>query len=160
MARKAGQIIARGPRTWLVRISIGRDQRSNTRKYNNKTIHGSMRDAQLYLSRRLQERQIGQLPQAAAMHLNDFLDQWLTTVAHPRLRPRTYDGYESSLRLYIRPTLGTRPVGSITAFDLQSLYADLLKKGLSAATIRGTATILQSAMGQAVRWKMLVLPKR
>lgn len=119
-----------------------------------------MRDAQLYLSRRLQERQIGQLPQAAAMHLNDFLDQWLTTVAHPRLRPRTYDGYESSLRLYIRPTLGTRPVGSITAFDLQSLYADLLKKGLSAATIRGTATILQSAMGQAVRWKMLVLPKR
>jgi integrase len=46
MARKAGQIIARGPRTWLVRISIGRDKQSNTRKYDNKTIHGSMRDAQ------------------------------------------------------------------------------------------------------------------
>src|SRR5262249_32169851 len=150
MARKAGQIIARGPRTWLVRISIGRDKQTNTRKYHNKTIHGSMRDAQLYLSRRLNDHPIGQLPQAAAMHLNDFLDQWLTTVAQPRLRPRTYDGYESSLRLYIRPTLGTRPVGSITAFDLQSLYAELLKKGLSAATIRGTATILQSAIDQAL----------
>jgi len=62
MARKAGQIIARGPRTWLVRISIGRDGQSDTRKYHNKTIHGSMRDAQLYLSRKLQERQIGHLP--------------------------------------------------------------------------------------------------
>jgi hypothetical protein len=38
-----------------------------TRKYHDKTVHGSMRDAQLYLSRKLQERQIGQLPQAAAM---------------------------------------------------------------------------------------------
>ena len=65
MARKAGQIIARGPRTWLVRISMGRDKQTNTRKYHNKTIHGSMRDAQLYLSRKLQERQIGHLPQAA-----------------------------------------------------------------------------------------------
>lgn len=121
MARKAAQIIARGTRTWLVRVSIGRDGQANTRRYHNKTIHGSMRDAQLYLSRRLEERQIGQQPQAAAMHLNDFLDQWPATVAQPRLRPRTYDGYESSLRLYIRPTLGTRPIGSITAFDLQSL---------------------------------------
>jgi hypothetical protein len=48
MARKAGQIIPHGPRTWLVRISIGRDKQSNTRKYQHKTIHGSMRDAQMY----------------------------------------------------------------------------------------------------------------
>jgi hypothetical protein len=46
---------------------MGRDEKSNTRHYHNKTIHGSMRDAQLYLSRRLEERRIGQLPQAAAM---------------------------------------------------------------------------------------------
>ena len=137
-------------------MSIGRDKQTNTRKYHNKTVHGSMRDAQLYLSRKLQERQIGQLPQAAGMHLDDFLDQWLTTVARPRLRPRTYDGYESALRLYIRPTFGTRPVGSITQFDLQSLYAQLLQKGLSERTIAGAATILQSAMGQAVRCKLLI----
>ncbi|MGB8886509.1 MAG: hypothetical protein WCC87_07275 [Candidatus Korobacteraceae bacterium] len=112
MARKAGQIIARGPRTWLVRVSIGRNKQSNTRQYHNKTIHGSMWDAHIYLSRKLEERQIGQLAQAAAMHLSDFQDRWLTTVARPRLRPRTYDGYESSLRLYIRPILGTRAVGS------------------------------------------------
>jgi len=30
MARKAGQLISRGPRTWLVRISLGRDPEIRT----------------------------------------------------------------------------------------------------------------------------------
>jgi hypothetical protein len=42
MARKSGQIIARGPRTWLVRIPIGRDLESKTRKYRNKTLHSQL----------------------------------------------------------------------------------------------------------------------
>jgi hypothetical protein len=29
MARKAGQLISRGPRTWIVRISLGRDPDGN-----------------------------------------------------------------------------------------------------------------------------------
>ncbi len=46
MARKVGQLISRGPRTWLVRVSIGRDPETGTRKYRNKTISGSLRGAQ------------------------------------------------------------------------------------------------------------------
>src|ERR1700722_5305487 len=49
MARKAGQLIARGPRTWLVRVSLGRDRETGTRKYYNKTVRGSFREAQAYL---------------------------------------------------------------------------------------------------------------
>jgi hypothetical protein len=45
MARKAGQLISRGPRTWLVRVSLGRDPETGTRKYHNKTIRGSFRAA-------------------------------------------------------------------------------------------------------------------
>ena len=40
MARKLGQIIARGQNTWLVRIYQGRDPETGTRKYLNQTIHG------------------------------------------------------------------------------------------------------------------------
>jgi hypothetical protein len=32
MARKAGQIIARGANTWLVRVYLGRDPQTGTRK--------------------------------------------------------------------------------------------------------------------------------
>ena len=63
-ARKAGQLISRGPRTWLVRVSLGREPETGTRKYHNKTIRGSFREAQTYLNTKLQERGTGRLPRA------------------------------------------------------------------------------------------------
>lgn len=73
MARKAGQLISRGMRTWLVRVSLGRDPETGTRKYHNRTVHGSFREAQMYLNAKLQERDIGRLPRAAAIRLDDYL---------------------------------------------------------------------------------------
>ena len=49
MARKVGQII---------RVYLGRDHETNKRKYHNRTIHGPMREAQAYLTRRLRERDL------------------------------------------------------------------------------------------------------
>lgn len=156
MARRAGQLISRGPRTWLVRVSLGREPETGTRKYHNKTIHGSFREAQDYLNTKLQERHSGRLPRAAAISLNQYLDQWLTTAAKPRLRQKSYSDYQALLRLHIRPALGTRPLGAITQFDIQSVYAHLLESGLSPRTIEYTNAVVQSAFRQAVRWKMLV----
>lgn len=155
MARKAGQLISRGPRTWLVRVSLGREPGTGTRKYHNKTIRGSFREAQTYLNTKLQERGTGRLPRAAAISLNQYLDLWLTTTAKPRLRPKSYSDYEAMLRLHIRPTLGTRPLGTITQFDIQSVYAQMSERGLSPRTIEYTNAVLQSAFRQAVRWNML-----
>jgi len=81
---KTWELISRGPRTWLVRVSLGRNPETGTRKYHNKTIRGSYREAQTYLNLKLQERDIGRLPQAAALSLNQYLDQWLATAAKPR----------------------------------------------------------------------------
>ena len=108
MARKLGQIVARGQSTWLVRIYQGRDPETGTRKYLNQTIHGPFREAQRFLNLKLQQRDLNRTPRAAAITLNQFLDQWLATSAKPRLRARTFHDYESLLRLYIRPVLGTR----------------------------------------------------
>ncbi|HYL15798.1 MAG TPA: tyrosine-type recombinase/integrase [Terriglobales bacterium] len=155
MARKTGQLISRGSRTWLVRVSLGRDSETGTRKYHNKTVRGSFREAQTYLNGKLQEREIGRLPRAAAISLNQYLDQWLTTAAKPRLRPKSYIDYAALLRLHIRPILGTRPLGAIVQFDIQSIYSQMFERGLSARTIEYTNAVLQSALRQAVRWKML-----
>ena len=56
----------------------------------------------------------------------------MATSAKPRLRPKGYTDYESLLRLHIRPCLGTRPLGAITQFDIQSLYAQMFNRGLLA----------------------------
>lgn len=155
MARKAGQIVARGQNTWLVRIYQGRDPETRTRKYLNQTIHGQLREAQRFLSLKLQQRDKTGSPRAAAISLNQFLDQWLTTVARPKLRARTFDDYETLLRLYIRPLLGTRLIGAIGQIDMQELYSLMFERGLSARTIEYTNAVLESAFRQAVRWRML-----
>jgi len=59
MARKVGQIIARGDRSWLIRVYLGRDLETKKRNYHNRTIRGSMREAQAYLTRKLRERDLG-----------------------------------------------------------------------------------------------------
>jgi integrase len=98
---------------------------------------------------------LSRTPRAAAITLNQFLDQWLATSAKPRLRARTFHDYESLLRLYIRPALGTRLVGTIGQMDVQGLYAQTFARGLSAKTIKYTNAVLESAFRQAVRWRML-----
>jgi integrase len=103
MARKAGQLISRGSHTWLVRVSIGRDPETGTRKYHNKTVRGSFREAQAYLNARLQERDSGRLPRAAAIQLDQYLDQWLATAAKPRLRAQELCRLRSSTEATYSP---------------------------------------------------------
>jgi integrase len=155
MARKQGQIIARGQSAWLVRIYQGRDPQTGTRKYLNQTIHGPLREAQRFLNTKLQQRDRTRSPRAAVISLNQFLDQWLATVAKPKLRARTFYDYQTLLRLYIRPILGTRLIGAIGQIDMQELYAQMFERGLSARTIEYTNAVLESAFRQAVRWRML-----
>jgi integrase len=155
MARKAGQIIARGQSTWLVRVYLGRDSQTGTRKYHNQTIHGPFREAQRFLNLRLQQRDNGRVSRAAVLSLNQLLDQWLSTVVKARVRTRTFRDYEALLRLNIRPVLGGRLIGTISQMEMQSLYAQMFERGLSARTIEYTNAVLRSAFRQAVRWKML-----
>ncbi|MGD0458194.1 MAG: site-specific integrase [Terriglobia bacterium] len=156
MARKTGQIIGRAPRTWLVRVYVGRDAESKKRKYLNKTIHGGLRDAQAHLNRMLSERDLGRNLDSSKQTLNQYLDRWLEVCAKPRLRTKSFQDYEGLLRRYVRPQLGIKPLVSIQPLDIQSLYRELLDRGLSPRSIRYTHAVLRCALKQAVRWKLLL----
>jgi hypothetical protein len=72
MARKAGQIVSRGASTWLVRVDLGRDPQTGTRKYHNQTIHGPFREAQRFLNLMLQQRDNGRVSRAAVIRKGHF----------------------------------------------------------------------------------------
>ncbi len=108
MARKVGQIIAGGDRRWLIRVYLGRNLETNKRNYHNRTIHGPMREAQAYLTRKLRERDLGRDLEGAKITLNEYLDQWIQTAVKPRVREKTCLDYEGMLLRYIRPILGER----------------------------------------------------
>ena len=64
--------------------------------------------------------------------------------------------YEGLLRRYVRPGLGTKALQSISAFDIQTLYGDLIARSLSARSIRYTHAVLRSALKQATRWNLIL----
>ena len=55
MSRKLGQIIAVRENTWMIRIPMGCDLQTKQRSYYNRTVHGSLRQAQKFLGKKINE---------------------------------------------------------------------------------------------------------
>jgi integrase len=156
MARKVGQIIARGDRRWLIRVYLGRDHETKKRNYHNRTIRGSMREAQAYLTKKLRERDLGRDLEGAKITLNEYFDRWLETAVKPRVRQKTCQDYDGILRRYIRPSLGDRVLVSMRPMDIQTTYQGMIERGLSPRTVRYTHAVLRSALRQALQWRLLL----
>lgn len=150
----AGSIVARGERTWLVRVFMGRDA-NGKQVFHNRTVHGTKKDAQAYLNAVLRERDLGTFVDPAPITLGAYLDRWLNEAAKPKVRERTHADYASLLARYVRPVLGGRRLRDLTPLDVQALYTSMLERGLSPRTVRYTHAVLSSALKQAVRWGML-----
>lgn len=149
MARKVGQIIARGDRRWLIRVYLGRDHETQKRKYHNRTIHGPMREAQAYLTRKLRERDLRRDLEGAKITLNEYLDRW-----HSRETQSTREdppGLRKHVAPYVRPSLGERILAAMRPLDLQTTYQQMIERGLSARSVRYTRVVLRSAIRQAVQ---------
>lgn len=136
VARRPGQIIARGENTWLVRIFLGRDPETGKRNYHNHTVRGTRKDAQRYLTAKLRDRDVGVFAEPSYEPLNRYLDRWLDAAAKPKLKSKTFRDYENLLVRYVRPELGHRPLAQITPLDIQALYGQLQIRELSDRTVR------------------------
>ena len=134
----------------------GRDHQTKKRNYHNRTIHGPMREAQAYLTRKLRERDLGRDLEGAKITLNEYLDRWLETAVRPRVRPKTFQDYQGMLQRYVRPVLGERVLAALRPLDLQAVYHQMTERGLSARTVRYAHVVLKCAMQQAVRWRLLL----
>ncbi|MDF3017101.1 MAG: Phage integrase, N-terminal SAM-like domain [Thermomicrobiales bacterium] len=52
------------------------------------------------------------------------LDTWLAPSVKPSVKIRTYEGYESIVRVRVVPRIGKKQLAKLTPLDLQSLYRD------------------------------------
>lgn len=138
MARKVGQIVRRGDRTWLVRVYNGRDPGSKRRKYLNKTVRGGVRDAQSHLNKMLGERDHGRNLDSSRRTLSQYLDRWLDVCTKSRLRAKSLLDYEGLLRPLCPSPARREALAIVAVFDIQMLYHDLLDGGMSARSIRYT----------------------
>lgn len=85
--------------------------------------------------------------------VREHLERWLKTSA-ARTDPPTQERYESQVRLYINPALGSVKLAALDSARLQSFYDDLGKK-LKPASIRIIHSVLHQALKQAVRQRLV-----
>lgn len=152
----AGAITKRGKDTWRIRIAFGVDSNGKRRTYS-KTIHGSKKDAEKFLTAKLREKDLGVFVQPSSIDLNSYLDSWLAGTATQKRTKSTLNNYSDVLRLYVRPTLGPRRLADIKLADVQKLCIALSTSGKSASTVHNAHSVLSAAFKQAIREHLLAV---
>lgn len=148
-----GHIQQRGKTSWRVKAYVGRDA-DGVRRYVERTVRGTRREAERELSRLLVEVDEGRHAAAGPITFGELLDRWLD-VKRRLVEPKTIESYEWVNRNYVRPSLGERKVASLRPVDLDGLYSDLHRRGLSARTVRICHTVIRQALEQARRWGLI-----
>ena len=156
-----GHIRERGPGTWAVVVPVGR-YADGRPKYKWSTVKGGRRDAQRELNRRLAEQQAGTYVEPSKLTVGQYLQRWLADYAKPKVRAKTYEGYEEFVRVHLAPALGHFQLAKLKPLDIQGYYARLQrdgrrdgKGGLSARTALHHHRVLRQALHQAVKWELL-----
>jgi len=149
-----GSIIKRGDQTYLLRLSLGKDVVTRKRLYRTETVHGTRKEAEARLRKLVGEYESGTLTKATSQSLNEFLAEWLKTAAG-RLRERTLKDYEGICRYYLLEDLGRLPLSKVSALDIQQSYNRLTSRGLSPLSIKKIHVVLNGALKQAVKWRVI-----
>jgi integrase len=76
----------------------------------------------------------------------------LSDTAKPRLRHRTYAGYEQHVQNHIDPLLGHIMLDELTPQHVQQLIRTKIDEQLSARTIGYMRAVLRAALDDAQRW--------
>lgn len=145
-----GHLQHRGGNTWRVKVYLGRSA-DGRKRYLERTIRGSRRDAEREMSRLVVEVDEGRHAAAAPITVDALLDRWLE-VKRASVAPRTIEGYEWIATKYLRPRLGDRKLAAVRAMDLDATYAELRASGLSARTVRICHTVVRQSFEQARKW--------
>lgn len=147
--KQNGQIIKVGDKKYLIRISLGKDA-NGKRRYFNKTIHATAKEAEDYKNRKLRERDLGTTAGPNVALLGDWITHWLGSVISASVRPVTLDQYNYLARAYVLPLLGDVRLCDLKRGVIQEWVQELIGRALSPSTIRLAASVLHNSLEELV----------
>jgi integrase len=87
--------------------------------------------------------------------ISKFAEQWLGTV-RSSIAPKTYESYESNLRVHVEPRFGNVRLSKLTPGHISALYADMSIKGKRPRTVRACHAVLHTMLEKAVRLGLVI----
>ncbi len=138
---------------WRGAISLGRgpDGKRQRIKVSGRTraeVAAKLKDAHRALDAGI-ERPTSRLTVGA------FLDEWVKGLP-ARVEPSTAASYDDTVRLHLKPALGSKLLTKLTVADVNGLWATKRKDGYKPNSVRIMRTVLRSALHQAERESLLV----
>ncbi len=106
------------------------------------------------IRKKLQERDEGIAAHSEGLTVEKYMDRWLEAI-RGNVRPGTYKPYEAIIRLHIKPTLGKTKLDKLNAMQLEKLYRQKLKSGLSSRRVHYIHVTIRKALKDAVRLHLL-----
>jgi integrase len=82
--------------------------------------------------------------------VKEYLERWLSDSVRDTVRQRTYERYESIVRVHLIPTLGRVMLKALTPAHVRGLYRERLDSGLAPRTVLHIHRTLSKALKQAV----------
>jgi integrase len=157
-----GTIKQRSKGSWTIILDVGRDPATGKRKQQWLTIRGTKKEAEKKLAELQHQLNTGEYIKPSSGTLGDFLERWLRCYVWPNLSPETAQVYDIICRKHLIPAMGKLQLTKITPDALQDYYSQKLttgsrdgRGGLSPRTVRHHHTTLHTALGHAVKWRLL-----
>ena len=152
MAR--GSVFKRNGR-YGIRIDLGSDPRTGTRRQSSRQGFRTKREAEAALDEALGTLRSGTYIDGSSELLGDFLDSWLDG-ERLRLKETSWSSYETAVNR-VKAHLAKVRLQALTPRDVDALYLELSKSGgmggrpLSPKTVRNTHVVLRKALADAER---------
>src|ERR687892_579720 len=139
-----------GTKVWRVRW---RDEHGRNR---SKTL-GRKRDAEAFDAEIRRLRRLGELGimDAGRISLAEFGQEWLVAYAVPNLEPKPLRTYDSLWDRHVLPNIGGVELRQLRPAVLDRFLAQLQRDGLSPASVKKIAGMLQGVLQRAVEWERI-----
>jgi integrase len=150
MAKKRGNgegsITRRKSGGWCAQYTV---YTSEGRK--RRTLYGKTRqEVAAKLSRALAYREGGLTFDAGSLTVGEYLARWLSHSVRDTVSQKTYERYESIVRVHLSPALGRIKLKALTPDHVRGVYREKLDSGLAPRTVLHIHRTLSKALKQAV----------
>jgi integrase len=115
-----------------------------------RTLYGKTRqEVATKLSKALADREGGLTFDAGATTVGEYLARWLSHSVRDTVSQKTYERYESIVRVHLSPALGKIRLKALTPDHVRSLYREKLDSGLAPRSVLHIHRTLSKALKQA-----------
>lgn len=144
-----GSVFQRADGRWVAQVRLeGRKSKQ--------TYHKKEKDAHAALRKMLHELEHGTLATGPQQSLQVYLERWLEDVLKPSARSiGTYNMYRIVVQKHVIPALGHVRLQQLKPEQVQGLYANKLKEGLSQKRVKAIHSVLHKALENAVKWNLV-----